>query len=272
MVPLEVRDRVLGEQGVEPLEDVARTPRARRQVQHLLVPRRRRAAGRPAASIQSGCARARSESGLTISGSTQRPNCMPEPGDVVDQRAQPVGPHRRPTRTSRRGPACRRGGRRTSRRRARTARRRPPPRRPRAPSAGPGRGRSRRPPRCSATTGRGERGCCGRDAQVQAWNRRGQLVEPAPVRRRRLPRAWCTTRRGPADLAGQQQLAAAEQRPGVVGLRSANVRWLPDQAVCTAPDLAGAVAEARPCPATSSVRGVVAGAAASGSRAAACRA
>ena len=55
-----------------------------------------------APSTQSGWARTRSESRLTISGSTQSPNSMPEPADVVDQRAQPVAARRPRRRTSRR--------------------------------------------------------------------------------------------------------------------------------------------------------------------------
>ncbi len=45
----------------------------------------------PVARIQSGCSRARSESGLTISGSTQRPNCRPSPVTWSTSGCRPFG-------------------------------------------------------------------------------------------------------------------------------------------------------------------------------------
>ena len=103
VVPLEVADRVLGAAARRAARGCTRTPRGRpgRAPAGAAPPG---AAATARRSIQSGCARARSESGLTISGSTHRPNCMPEPGDVLDQRVQPVGPHVARTRTSRRAP------------------------------------------------------------------------------------------------------------------------------------------------------------------------
>ena len=102
---LRYADRVLGQQRVEPLEDV-RVGLGDGQVEHLLVARAPAAAATARGSIQSGCARARSESGLTISGSTHSPNCMPEPG----ARGRPAGAARRATRrrTTYQSPSARR--------------------------------------------------------------------------------------------------------------------------------------------------------------------
>ena len=47
--------------------------------------------GSPAARIQSGCARKRSESGLTISGSNQSPNSMPRPRTCSTSGSSPSG-------------------------------------------------------------------------------------------------------------------------------------------------------------------------------------
>ena len=115
----------------------------------------------PAERIQSGCSRKRSESGLTISGSNQRPNCMPSPWTCSDQGSEALGPDGRVHLPVAETEPCRRAGRRTSRRRARTARPRSGRRGRRSRSAGRGRGRSRPPPRRSAPPA-GGRGGLGR--------------------------------------------------------------------------------------------------------------
>ena len=124
VVPLEVPDRVLGEQGVEPLEDV-RVRLGDGEVEHLLVaclPGQPRRHAQDPVGVRAG------QVGVGVDHLRLHPEAelQPEPGDVVDQRVQPVGPHVGATRTSRRAPWCRRDGPRTSRRRARTAPHRPP--------------------------------------------------------------------------------------------------------------------------------------------------
>ena len=91
VVPLDVVDAVLRRAAPSIcVEDVVVGLRDG-QVEHLLVARLDRAAGRPGGRIQSGCARARSESALTISGSNHRPNCMPSARTRSTSGCRPFG-------------------------------------------------------------------------------------------------------------------------------------------------------------------------------------
>ena len=151
LVPFEVADVVFAQQGIQAVVDVLPGRRVD-EVEDVLVPPFE---WQPAAvlvaradgpTIHSGWARATSESRLTISGSTQRPNSMPRPVTASISGVRPSG-HRPRRRTSRPGRRGRRGGRGTSRRRGRSAPRRAPRRIRRVRAGWPGCGRSRPLPR-----------------------------------------------------------------------------------------------------------------------------
>ena len=201
------------EQGVERVERSSRTHRGwrdRARVGDGRAPVR----SRRSTSAQSGWARYRSLSGLTISGSTQMPNSMPSAAHVIDQRPQPVGVHRPARPTSHRDPSCRRGGRRTNRRRARTARPRP--------SAAASASAQRRSMSWSKYTASHVLSSTGRGRRRMTRAARGAMaVEPpgggADRRRsgRRRPRASSTTRpaRGRPRRGGAAR--RAERAPAI---------------------------------------------------------
>ena len=91
MVPLEVADRVLAQQRVEPLQDV-RVRVGVGQVQHLLVARRQR---RPAVRPQDPVGVRPREVGVEVDhlGLDPQAELHPEPADRLDERVQAVGPH-----------------------------------------------------------------------------------------------------------------------------------------------------------------------------------
>ena len=148
VVPLEEVQRVLLDQRVQPFEEVGEDVRPG-DVEHRAGSARSTRQRRPDPAPRSGCARTRSLSRLTISGSNQRPNSMPSPVTLSTKGWRPCGhtsvDHR---------PVAESGtiiapGPETSRHRGRTARH---PRSPRLRRRGRGDGRpdgrNRRPPTC----------------------------------------------------------------------------------------------------------------------------